>query len=292
MKYLLIFNKVSKFINSRQASTVHIENYQRRILVARIIIVLFVVVSFFIGIFTIDAIAESESLDEMETAGTNDISDPFEEVNRKMFWFNDKLDVYAIEPISQVYHYALPEEVRTSVSNFFQNLRYPIFLVSDIFQFKLEQAGNHTARFAINTTIGIVGLFDFAANWGFERHDEDFGTTLAYYGLGDGPYLVLPVLGPSSLRDAFGQVVNISINPIWHIFDLDISPRIANTIVPTLAGVRLVDNRERCIEEIDSAKLYSLDYYIFVRAAYKKSRDSLINDLVNYESEKFCRIFM
>ena len=289
MKNLPKFSRRSKLICSWPASTFHIENQLRGISAKREIILLFFILLSFMRISILDAIAESESLDEIETAVISDISDPFEDVNRKIFWFNDKLDVYAIEPISQVYHDALPEKVRTAVSNFFQNLRYPIFLVSDIFQFKLEQAGNHTARFAINSTIGIVGLFDFASDWGFERHDEDFGTTLAYYGVSNGPYLVLPILGPSSLRDAFGQVVNISLDPIWHIFDLDISPRIANSVTPTLAGVRLINNRERYLKAVNLAKSDSLDYYLFVRAEYKKSRDALLNDIVNHEIEEFGR---
>ncbi len=256
----------------------------------RKIISLYAIVYSFLAIFSIDAIAESETLNEIEMRGTSEISDPFENINRKIFWFNDKLDVYAIEPISLVYHDNLPQEIRTAVSHFFHNLRYPIFLVSDILQFKFEQAGNHTARFAINSTIGVVGLFDFASDWGFERHDEDFGTTLGYYGLGDGPYLVLPILGPSSLRDAFGQVVNISLDPIWHIFDLNIEPRISNSLALTLAGGRLINNREHYLNAVTSAKSDSLDYYLFVRAAYKKSRDSLTRDLVSHETEEFGRL--
>ncbi|HMO19115.1 MAG TPA: VacJ family lipoprotein [Oligoflexia bacterium] len=290
MKNLPKFSRRSKLICSWPASTFHIENQLRGISAKREIILLFFILLSFMRISILDAIAESESLDEIETAVINDISDPFEDVNRKIFWFNDKLDIYAIEPISHVYHDALPEKVRTAVSNFFQNLRYPIFLVSDIFQFKLEQAGNHTARFAINSTIGVVGLFDFASDWGFERHDEDFGTTLAYYGVSNGPYLVLPILGPSSLRDAFGQVVNISLDPIWHIFDLDISPRIANSIVPTLAGVRILNIRESSLEVIDALKPSSLDFYSMVRASYHKSRDKLVNDVINYETEEYGRL--
>ena len=253
------------------------------------VFVVFLINSYF-GIFNTYVVAEDQTVYVNGLLEVSDISDPFESVNRKIFWFNDKLDVYAIEPISQVYHDTLPQAVRTTVSNFFHNLRYPIFLVSDLLQFKFEQAGNHTARFAINSTIGVAGLFDFASDWGFERHDEDFGTTLAYYGVSNGPYLVLPILGPSSLRDAFGQVVNISLDPIWHIFDLDISPRVANSIVPTLAGVRILNIRESSLEVIDAVKPNALDFYSMVRASYYKSRDRLTRDLVIHETEEFGRL--
>jgi phospholipid-binding lipoprotein MlaA len=230
---------------------------------------------FYLIVFTNTVMAEAE------------ISDPLESMNREIFWFNDKLDVHVLEPVAQAYHDNLPQEVRSSVFNFFDNLKYPVLLLSDVIQLKFEQAGNHTARFAINTTAGVAGIFDFASDWGFEKHEEDFGSALGYHGISDGPYIVLPFFGPSSARDVLGLVVDNLLYPTWHISELNIRTRTANSLSFGLATANVVNKRERLLDAVKSAKSASLDYYLFTRSAYKQSRDGVINDGIVQETEEF-----
>jgi phospholipid-binding lipoprotein MlaA len=220
-------------------------------------------------------------------ANAEEISDPIESVNREIFWFNDQLDMHILEPVAQTYHDNLPDEVRNSVFNFFENLKFPILLVSDVIQFKFEQAGTHTARFAINTTVGVAGIFDFAADWGIEKHQEDFGSALGYHGVGDGFYLVLPFFGPSSARDVFGLVVDTFLYPTWHISELNIPTRTANSLSFGSATANVINTRERLLDASEAAKSASLDYYLFTRSAYKQNRDGIINDGVMQETEEF-----
>lgn len=205
-----------------------------------------------------------------------EISDPLEGLNRKIFWFNDQLDYHILEPIAESYHDNLPNGFRNSVFNFFDNLKYPVYLVSDLVQFKFGQAGRHTARFAINTTVGVVGFFDPAKDWGIESQVEDFGAALGYHGVGDGFYLVIPFFGPSSARDVFSLAVDITLSPIFHIVDLNISPRIANSLTVGLATTNIISSRERFLRE----ETIVGDYYLYSRTKYKKERDKVIYNLM------------
>ncbi len=205
-------------------------------------------------------------------------SDPLESINRPVFWFNDKVDSYVLKPVAQGYKYIAPVQARTGISNFFDNIRYPIYLVSDVVQFKFTQAAEHTGRFLINSTIGIGGFLDVAKGFGLERHREDFGTALGYHGVPDGPYIVLPFLGPSNLRDTIGLVVDRFIHPSAHITRLELGRAEDNLVTYGLLGTEVVSTREQLLGVVDSAKSASLDYYLFVRSAYKQSRDGLISD--------------
>src|SRR5882724_4335612 len=126
--------------------------------------------------------------------------DPIEGVNRKIFWFNDRVDTYVLEPVASGWAWVAPVRVRTSVKNFFDNLRFPIVTANDLLQAKPVAAGSDVARFAVNTTVGVLGFFDPASGWGLEKHNEDFGQTLGVWGVPPGPYIVLPLLGPVDER--------------------------------------------------------------------------------------------
>jgi len=196
--------------------------------------------------------------------------DPIEGVNRKIFWFNDKVDVYVLEPTAKGWRWATPEFVRTGVGNFFNNLRFPIVTTNDLLQGKPKSAFNDFVRFATNTTLGFMGFGDPATAIGLARHDEDFGQTLAVWGVPSGPYLVIPFLGASSVRDAGGLAVDTA---------LSVTPFFVDGLV--LFGARVVDIvnfRSTVIDEVHRAKEASVDYYSFVRDAYFQRRAALISD--------------
>ncbi len=200
------------------------------------------------------------------------ISDPIEPVNRFIFGFNDILDRVLIEPLAKGYNFVLPQFVRDSVQSFMHNLQSPIIVANDLLQGKIGNAGVATARFVINSTIGIVGLVDVASTQGLKYEDQDFGQTLATWGVGNGFYIVLPILGPSSLRDATGTFTDSYADPVRIIAD--------NTnhqwIYYVREGLQGLDNRSRLIKPIDDMRRNSLDYYAAARSAYVQHRDALI----------------
>jgi phospholipid-binding lipoprotein MlaA len=212
------------------------------------------------------------------TAHAQEISDPIEGVNRGIFWFNDKLDVNVLEPVARGYDDVMPDSAQTGVSNFFENLKYPKYLFSDILQFKFLQALKHTGRFVINTTVGIGGILDIAKDFGLEKHEEDFGITLAYYGVGPGPYLVLPILGPSNLRDGVGKIVDSFLDPISALGYTSIDDNIKIPIMIGAKTLDLIDTRASLLEAVDTAKQSSLDYYLFVQGAYYQYRRGVLYD--------------
>jgi phospholipid-binding lipoprotein MlaA len=223
----------------------------------------------------LDSLAQPVDVDE----NSGEISDPFEGVNRAIFWFNDKFDIYLAEPVAEVYDFVFPELVKDSVSNFFRNIETPVYLVSDIIQGKFDQVHLHTSRFLINSTAGIGGLFDFATGLGLEHHYEDFGTALAYHGVGDGPYIVIPFLGPSNLRDGLSRIVDRSLTPTTYIISsFSWHPDTEDAVLISTTGLEIISKRASLLEAVDSAKSASVDYYLFVRAAYKQSRDADIYD--------------
>jgi phospholipid-binding lipoprotein MlaA len=205
-----------------------------------------------------------------------EVSDPIEGFNRAMFWFNDKLYVVFLRPISKAYDAITPNFFQKGVRNFFSNLRYPIYLVSDLAQLKFDQAGDHTMRFLINTTAGIAGVMDVAKDYDYPEHLEDFGTALGYNGVEEGPYLVLPIFGPSNARDLVGRIVDTGLNPQTYLVYADVDN--ATAIALGLRGLEVVDDTNRASEAIDLAKKASVDYYLFVRSAYHQRRQNLIYD--------------
>lgn len=195
-------------------------------------------------------------------------SDPLEGFNRAMFSFNDTADRWALKPVARGYRAVTPDVVERGVARMFGNLGEVLNVVNDVLQGKLGQAGNDGGRFIINSTVGLVGFFDVAQHWGLPKSDgEDFGQTFATWGMGQGPYLVLPFFGSSNLRDAPGRVFDSFLNPIAYVDH-----------VPTrneLYGANVLSDRAELLE---AEKLIRGDKYSFIRDVYLQRRDYLIND--------------
>lgn len=191
------------------------------------------------------------------------IADPLEPLNRGMFWVNDKLYVYLLKPVAKGLR-VIPEPARVSASNFFSNLGTPARAANNLLQLKLTNTAGELARFLVNSTFGLAGLFDPATMWGLEKKDEDLGQTFGHYGLGQGFYLVLPVLGPTSLRDGVGR-----------IGDYFVSPLPAALKSEELVGLRALDAENALSldkETYEGIRENELDPYLFVRDAYTQIR--------------------
>jgi phospholipid-binding lipoprotein MlaA len=201
------------------------------------------------------------------------IRDPWEGWNRKVYAFNNAVDRAFAEPFARAYQRVMPSPVRSGVRNWVNNLEAPVIFANDIFQLEPKRAGVTALRFGINSTIGILGLFDPAKVLGLERHAEDFGQTLGRYGARPGPYLMLPILGPSSVRDAFGSIVDIGLDPLTYAqFDGDTTLRI------TRGAATLVTARTDSLETVANLRATSPDSYVTLRSAYAQSRASMIRN--------------
>jgi len=239
------------------------------------------------GVFAVVALlagcASSED-DAVAEAAYEEANDPLEGLNRYIFEVNLGLDKLLFRPLAEVYRAALPDIVQDVVRNFLNNLRTPVILFNDLMQGELDRAWTTTARFGINSTVGVLGLWDFATDWGFPRHDEDFGQTLAVWGVGDGPYLMLPLLGPSNARDALGRVVDYVIDPWSWFIPEDGIGALAGTdgvcdVCDTMrSGLDALDARARNIEAIDDLERNSLDFYATVRSLYRQRRQDQIRN--------------
>lgn len=203
-------------------------------------------------------------------ATTGNPRDPLEPLNRAVYTFNDGFDALLVKPAAEFYRFIVPEFARTGVSNFFSNINDVIVAVNGLLQGKVTQAGSDVGRLLVNTTVGVLGLFDVATGMGLEKHNEDFGQTLGYWGIGDGPYLVLPFLGPSNVRDTFGWVGDIYTWPISYIED--------DRTRYILTGFRFVTWRADLLEASRILETAALDPYEFVRDAYIQRRRNLIYD--------------
>ena len=196
--------------------------------------------------------------------------DPLEGFNRAMFEFNEGLDEVLVKPVAQVYDAALPLPARSGVSNAFSNAGDPMIAINNLLQGKPADALSDIGRVLINSTLGIFGLFDVATEFGLEKHEEDIGQTLGRWGVGDGAYLVLPALGPRTVRDTFGWVLDITLDPVWR-FDH----------VPTrntMTALRYVDARANLLPTDKVIEEAALDKYAYIRNAYLQRRRSLIYD--------------
>jgi len=203
-------------------------------------------------------------------AGTNP-ADPWEVYNRHMFDVNDRVDRAVFKPVAQAYEAVLPQDVRVCVNNMFLNLLEPVNAINNLLQGKPSEAMSDLCRLAVNSTVGLFGCFDVAAKAGAPRSNEDFGQTLGRWGLQPGPYFVLPFLGPSSVRDAFGRLFDfLGTDPLWYIQDIPVRN--------TLVGVRLVDTRASLLPAEKVLEAAALDRYQFVRDAYLQLRRNLVYD--------------
>lgn len=199
-----------------------------------------------------------------------DPRDPLEPLNRGVYQFNEGLDRAVLKPVAQAYQKVIPEFIRFSVSNFFSNINDIIVGLNNLLQGKFTAAYADLGRVAINTTLGLGGLFDVASEAGIERHNEDFGQTLGYWGVGDGPFLMLPLLGPSTGRDAVGNFVDHKADVVTYV-----DPSHNRN---QLWGTRIVNRRAELLDASTVLQTAALDPYEFLRDAYLQRRRSLIYD--------------
>lgn len=203
-----------------------------------------------------------------------EINDPLEPFNRVVFEFNRGLDALFLKPLAEFYMLLLPPPLQTGIHNALNNLRAPVILVNNVLQGNGSEALNTTGRFVINSTLGVGGLGDVAAEWGMPFRDEDFGQTLGVWGVGPGPFLMLPLLGPSNPRDAAGIFVDSAIlDPLGivgtYVFD---APRTVQTISFVRLGLTAVDARARNYDALNDLEKNSLDFYAALRSLYRQYR--------------------
>ncbi|CAH2778659.1 MAG: Outer-membrane-phospholipid-binding lipoprotein MlaA [uncultured Caballeronia sp.] len=203
------------------------------------------------------------------TVTTPTKGDPFESYNRTMFTINDKIDQYALKPVAKGYVFVVPESVRNSVTNFFSNIGDIYIAANNLLQLKIADGVSDIMRVAINTLFGVGGLFDVATIAKLPKHAGDFGLTLGHYGVPSGLYVVLPLLGPSTVRDASGLVVDYFGNPLTYVSPASVSW--------ALYGVNLVNTRANLLGTTDVLADATLDKYSFVRNAYLQRRQYLIS---------------
>ncbi len=196
--------------------------------------------------------------------------DPFEPVNRVVYTVNDKVDRAVFKPLAQGYEAVLPVQVRSCVSNVFGNISDVPTSLNNFLQGKIRDGGSDVCRVGVNTTVGILGCFDIATKWGFEKHNEDFGQTLGVWGVPSGPYIVLPLFGPSTVRDGAAIIVDSYTNPTGYIGDVPVRN--------SSYGVRLIDKRAQALDTTNFIDNAALDPYVFVRDAYLSRRRSQILD--------------
>ena len=195
--------------------------------------------------------------------------DPWEGFNRKVFAFNDYMDRNLLKPVAQGYEFITPDPVDRAITNTFANVNDTLVVLNDVAQFKFTQALSDTARFIINTTVGFFGVFDVATHIGLPKHNEDFGQTLGYWGVGPGPYLMLPFLGPSTLRDLGGDLVDYSTGMSYPYFTETTTEDVS------LTALKIIDLRS---DLLASENLISGDRYLFIRSAFLQNREYLVTD--------------
>ena len=196
-----------------------------------------------------------------------EIDDPFEDLNRDIFIFNEKLDEKLLKPAALTYRKVTPQFARTGVTNFFNNLEEIDTTINQVLQGEIKYAFNDASRFVINSTIGLLGLIDVASKMGLERHEEDFGQTLGVWGFNSGPYIMIPFLGPSNPRDLLSRPISSFLSGTFAMED--------NDVKLTLIGIDALETRERLL---DAETLIIGDKYIFVKDAYVQSREYEINN--------------
>jgi len=216
-----------------------------------------------------------------------EVYDPFSGYNRAMTGFNDKLYFWVVKPVAKGYRWILPEFARRGINNFFDNLRYPVHVVNNLLQLKLKNAGVETVRFVTNSTIGVLGLWDPAKVWfGLEARPEDFGQTLGHWGVGAGPHIVLPVLGPSNLRDALALAPDwIYLDPINNLTRVsewaNLDPLTESERMKLSIGIwtfKKLNYSSLHIGEYENLKKDAVDFYTFMRDIYEQNRQKEIEE--------------
>jgi phospholipid-binding lipoprotein MlaA len=204
---------------------------------------------------------------------SNEVNDPFENINRKTFEFNENLDEKILKPTAKFYS-KFPPRIKNGITNFFNNLEEVDTCVNQLLQGKPKKSANDLTRFLINSTVGLGGFIDVASTMGLERHEEDFGQTLAVWGVGEGPYIMLPGLGPSTLRDTFSKPVSSFLSVTFHMTETDVNI--------ALKSIDAIETRERLL---DVESLLSGDKYAFVKDAYIQSIKYEVKDGIDVQDD-------
>lgn len=207
------------------------------------------------------------------TPGETAKNDPYEGFNRRMFAFNDTLDRNILEPAAKGYRAITTEPIRDGVSNALANVREPVTFANELLQGEFVRASDTVSRFVINSTIGVVGFVDVAGSFGMKRTKEDFGQTLAVWGMDSGPYLVLPIVNSTTPRDLFGSGVDVAFQPFtWTQFEGDSELRIARSIVGTVSA------RQKVLELVADVREQQVDPYTALRRNYVQMRDTAVRN--------------
>jgi phospholipid-binding lipoprotein MlaA len=209
----------------------------------------------------------------------NETNDPFEPANRKIYAFNDNLDTYLIRPLAVAYRAAIPQVVRSHTHNVLANLGMPVQLFNDMFEAKPRRAGDSLMRFVVNSTLGVGGIFEVATDLGYPDHDSDGATTLAIYGFSSGPYLYLPVFGPSSPRDGIGMGLDALVNPFTWVGHGNVDKYLGYARF----GIGALDTRANLLDDLDKITSQALDPYATIRSLYRQHRESQIEDTRQYD---------
>ena len=214
---------------------------------------------------------KTSSEDFETTTFEDEIYDPLEGVNRAIFSFNNVADKIVLEPVAKGYK-KLPSPIQSGVGNFINNLKLPLAALNQLLQGQGKNAAESTGRFLVNSTIGVFGLIDVAENIGLDQKEEDFGQTLATWGVGDGFYIVLPLFGPSNLRDTTGMVMTMMTDPI-NAYAVTQGEAWA---IPVRTAANAIDQRSQIIDEVNALRDNSVDYYAAVRSSYYQNRKAAI----------------
>ncbi len=207
-------------------------------------------------------------------ADYRETNDPLEPTNRVFYAINNGLDTVLLRPLAVAYRYAVPQVIRTHAHDVLANLDSPVLLANDMMQGKPRRAGDTLMRFLVNSTVGVAGIFDVATDLGWPAHDTDFGVTLALWGLPSGPFLFLPVLGPTNPRDATGFGVDIALDPLTYVG----KGTVVTALDYTRFGLSAIDQRAAVLDELDRIKEGALDPYATFRSLARQHRESEIQD--------------
>jgi len=241
----------------------------------------------FVPSITINAVAdekpqiemfEEDSFEEFEEFEEPEKSDPLFWYNEKMTSINSFLYTYLLIPVAETYDYVTPEIVQTGVTNFFDNLKYPLSVTSNLLQFEFTDALTETERFVINTTIGIGGIFDPATDWlEIDKNYEDLGQTFGTYGIGTGFHIVLPVLGPTNLRDLTGDIINWTVNPLFYNGYRNYNP-VSSTFSLSLTIGDNISQNEANLKYYQNIISTKYNKYIELKTFYEENRKKLIKE--------------
>ena len=220
--------------------------------------------------------SESDSVktnsDDFETSNYEvEVYDPFEPINRAIFSFNNAADKIILEPVAKGYK-KLPSPIQSGIGNFLNNLKMPLVIVNQLLQGQGKNAVESSGRFVLNSTAGLFGIIDVADKVGLEQKQEDFGQTLASWGVGDGFYIVLPIFGPSNLRDTAGMILTYTTDPInaYAVSEGE------EWILPVRTATNAIDQRSKIIDEVNALRNNTLDFYAAVRSSYYQNRKAAL----------------